>query len=84
MADSPTSAPVALADPATTLADIKAALADLPVILADLSKIVADVKAGSLQQLPALVTDVKAFVQEFADCLGKAQKAVADLRGLLS
>jgi hypothetical protein len=76
-------APVAPAEPAS-LTDIKAALADVPVLLADLSKIVADVKSGSLQQLPALVTDAKAFVKEFADCLGKAQQAVTDLRGLLS
>jgi hypothetical protein len=74
MADSPTPAPATPADAATTLADIKAALVDLPVILSDLSKIVTDVKTGSLQQLPALVTDAKAFIQEFADCLEKHRR----------
>ena len=61
-----------------SLTEIKAALADVPVILADSSKIVADVKTGSLQQLPTLVSDAKAFIQEFADCLGKAEQAVAN------
>ncbi len=83
MADSQTPAPVTPAEPAS-LAAIKAALADVPVILADLSKIVTDVKTGNLQQLPALVNDAKAFIKEFADCLGKAEQAVADLRGLFS
>ena len=83
MADSPTPAPVTPSEPAS-LTEIKAALADVPVILADLTKIVADVKTGSLQQLPTLVSDAKAFLQEFADCLGKAEQAVANLRGLLS
>ncbi|MGC8640031.1 MAG: hypothetical protein ACP5XB_09170 [Isosphaeraceae bacterium] len=83
MADSTTPAPVAPAGTAS-LTDIKAALADIPVIAADLSKIVADVKSGNLQQLPTLVSDAKAFIKDFADCLGKAQQAVAELRGLFS
>jgi hypothetical protein len=83
MADSPTAAPVAPAEP-VSLTDIKAALADVPVILTDLSKIVADVKSGNLQQLPTLVNDAKAFLKDFTDCLGKAEQAVAELRGLFS